>query len=136
MAEGDRQHARGQRIQRAAMPRLLRVETSADPVYNVGTCEPLRLVDDQPPIERATAFAAHEHSECLGKPPSNETGTGRPARAGGPSRVVRYLTVMAAGADGMPLATTSSVLAPASAAAGTSKFVVMICDPVATPMLL
>ena len=40
------------------------------------------------------------------------------------------------GADGMPLATTTTVLAPSSALAGTSKFVDTGVLPVATPMLL
>ena len=45
-------------------------------------------------------------------------------------------TVMLAGWEGIPFATTSSVLAPVSAPEGTSKLVDTIADPVATPIVL
>jgi hypothetical protein len=38
--------------------------------------------------------------------------------------------------DGIPLATTSSELAPVSMVAGTSKFVETMADPVATAIVL
>ena len=47
-----------------------------------------------------------------------------------------YLTVTAAAVDGMPLATTSSWPAPVSIPDGTSKLVVIVFDPVATPIEL
>jgi len=43
---------------------------------------------------------------------------------------------MLTGADGIPLATISSELAPVSIVAGTSKFVETMADPVATPIVL
>ena len=47
-----------------------------------------------------------------------------------------YCTVTLTGADGMPLATTTRLLAPVSAVFGTSKLVDTIFVPVATPMVL
>jgi hypothetical protein len=44
------------------------------------------------------------------------------------------LTVTFTGVDGMPLATTTRVDAPVSVALETSKFVVIVADPVATPI--
>ena len=45
-------------------------------------------------------------------------------------------TVIVTALDGIPLATTSKVLLPVSAVAGTSKFVVTFVLPVATPIVL
>ena len=45
-------------------------------------------------------------------------------------------TVMLAGFDAMPFATTTSVLGPESIIVGTSKYVQTSCEPVATPMEL
>ena len=45
-------------------------------------------------------------------------------------------TVTDTGADGIPFAITTSVLAPVSAFDGTSKFVETVLFPVATPIVL
>ena len=45
-------------------------------------------------------------------------------------------TVMFIGRDGMPLATTSSLLSPVSRSVGTSKKVETMAAPVATPIVL
>ena len=45
-------------------------------------------------------------------------------------------TVMVTGMDGMPLATTSSVLSPVSMSVGTSNQVETMAEPVATPIVL
>ena len=47
-----------------------------------------------------------------------------------------YCTVTLTGAEGMPLATTTRLLAPVSAVFGTSKLVDTIFVPVATAMVL
>jgi hypothetical protein len=47
-----------------------------------------------------------------------------------------YCTVTCTGTEGMPLATTTRLLAPVSMPDGTSKFVDTILLPVATPMVL
>ena len=60
--ERDRQHAGRQRVERAAMARLLRVERTLDPVDHVRAGDPRRLVDDEPPVERAAAAFAHAMS--------------------------------------------------------------------------
>lgn len=52
------------------------------------------------------------------------------------SRAHGQFTVVLTGVEAMPLATTTSELAPASAPVGTSKKVETIVPPVATPMLL
>jgi hypothetical protein len=48
----------------------------------------------------------------------------------------RYCTATATGFDAIPLATTTSMLAPVSMPFGTSKFVDTIFLPVATPIVL
>src|SRR5437588_8209607 len=50
--------------------------------------------------------------------------------------MVPVAMVTLAGDEAMPLATTTSVLAPVSAPAGTSKFVDTVAMPVATPIEL
>jgi hypothetical protein len=47
-----------------------------------------------------------------------------------------YFRVTLTGFDGMPFATTTSVLAPVAAPVGTSKLVETVVDPVATPIVL
>jgi hypothetical protein len=47
-----------------------------------------------------------------------------------------YCTVTDTGADGMPLATTTSELAPVSVPDATSKLVETVALPVATPIVL
>ena len=60
-AEGDRQDAGGERVERAAMAGLLGVEGAADAVDHVGAGEARRLVDDQPAVERTAAGLAAGH---------------------------------------------------------------------------
>jgi hypothetical protein len=57
-AERDGQHAGGERIERAAMARLLGVERAADTVDDVGAGQAGGFVDDEPAIERAAADLA------------------------------------------------------------------------------
>ena len=59
-AEGDRQQAGGQRVERAAVAGLLGGERAPDPVDDVGAGDPGRLVDDQPAVQRAAARLAGE----------------------------------------------------------------------------
>jgi hypothetical protein len=51
-------------------------------------------------------------------------------------RLFLYFTVTLTGAEGMPLATTTRLLAPVSAFFGTSKCVETVFVPVATAMVL
>lgn len=53
-----------------------------------------------------------------------------------PKGTIIYSTVTFTAADGMPFATTTSVLAPFSVRVGTSKYVHTDCVPVATPIVL
>ena len=59
--ERDRQHAGGERIERAAVAGLLRVERAAHAVDHVGAGQPRWLVDDQPAVERTAAGLAAGH---------------------------------------------------------------------------
>ena len=60
-AERHRQQAGRQRVQRAAMAGFLRIEQALDAVDHVRAGHPGRLVDDQPPVERAAARLAAGH---------------------------------------------------------------------------
>ena len=59
--ERDRQDARGERIERAAVTGLLRVECAADAVDHVGAGQPRWFVNDQPAVERTAAGPAAGH---------------------------------------------------------------------------
>src|SRR5438067_5696775 len=85
-------------------------------------------------VLRSCGAAKEEEREIPRRPPRNL----RALRVKPCSRCIAgyYLTVTAAAVDGMPLATTSSWPAPVSIPDGTSKFVVTVFEPVATPIEL
>ena len=64
--EGDGEHAGGERVERAAVPGLLRVECPAHLVHGGGAVQAWGLVEDEPPAEGAAAATGGHGSEGLG----------------------------------------------------------------------
>ena len=59
--KGNGEKPGGERVQGAAMARLLGVEQTLDAIDHVSAGHPGRLVDDQPPVERAALGLAARH---------------------------------------------------------------------------
>ena len=68
LAQRDRQHAGRQRIERAAMPDLLRAGEAPDRADHLGRSRSLALVDDQPAVQRSPSTCGPSHPRSLPRP--------------------------------------------------------------------
>ena len=84
----------------------------------------------------APAFQRGKRAGRKAAPPVSFDSTGRRRCPKSVARTACYFTVTVTEAEGIPFATTTMVLGPSSMVAGTSKWVVTLRAPVATPMLV
>lgn len=86
--------------------------------------------------ERRLRFQRGKRAGEKAAPPVSFDSTGRRRCPKSVARTACYFTVTVTEAEGIPFATTTMVLGPSSMVAGTSKWVVTLRAPVATPMLV